>query len=77
MSKVFTIPCATLTGEPGPAILWEDIPDGTLLGGLAPIGIPWAGKKYKGRRVADKPCPNGEFLVTHCMIDGVRVEVVS
>ena len=59
----------------GDTIRWEDIPNGTRLGGMAPIGIRWGGTKWRGRKVADKPCPNGEFLVISAWIDGRSVEV--
>ena len=57
-----------------PAIRLQDIPAGTRILGLAPIGIRWEGKM--GRNGKIKPagnCPRGEFAAMYaCLPDGVR-----
>ena len=58
-----------------PQVAWEDVPPDCRLIGLAPIGVPWG-----GRRVRGKVRPNGrlvasEFAVTHAVFGGVIYEV--
>lgn len=51
--------------------------DGTVVGGLAPVGVPWTGVIRKGRVVPAKGCPSGEFAVTHIIQGRVPVRVIG
>jgi hypothetical protein len=55
----------TLPFENAPAVALRDLPSGTRVAGLAPIGIPWSATvRWRDGYVflsPDKGCPRGEF----------------
>jgi hypothetical protein len=55
-------------------VAFSDLPVGTRLRGMAPIGIEWDGTKTTAAHVkSDGNCPPSEFLITHAMRDGMWV----
>jgi hypothetical protein len=52
-----------------------NLPNGTLLRGLAPIGVRWFGLVKRGKVVPDEGCPKGEFALTDAWVGGTWVEV--
>lgn len=47
---------------------WSEVPDGSELQGLAPIGVRWNGRKVKGEAIPRKGCPRGEFAPTEAYL---------
>jgi hypothetical protein len=60
----------------GPFVTRADIKSGTLLMGMAPIGIRWEAKMMpNGRIKPDGNCPPSEFSLTHALINRIWHEV--
>jgi hypothetical protein len=63
-----------IPGE-SPSIRLTDIPVGTRLLGMAPIGVRWYGVMTRNGPTPDKGCPPSEFAVCGAMVGGVMYEV--
>lgn len=60
----------------GPFVELKDVPIGTRLMGLAPMGIRWAAKIGPKRKIRPEGnCPSCEFSVTHAWVKGAWMEV--
>jgi len=64
-------------------VAWEDVPDGTALRGLAPLGVRWTGVKRKGRAAPSATfgllrwgsIAKSEFAPTHALLDGHYIRI--
>ena len=64
-------------------VAWEDVPDGTALRGLAPLGVRWTGVKRGGKAVPSATfgllrwgsIAKSEFVPTHVRIDGYYIRI--
>lgn len=68
----FNFPDGSIREDAGQVI---ELRNGRRVGGLAPIGIPWAATVRNGKLVPDKGCPASEFVLTHIVVDGAVVPV--
>lgn len=60
----------------GPFITLTELPKGTHVLGLAPIGIRWRAKVTGPNRLKPEGnCPRGEFSPTHACVQGKWYEI--
>ena len=62
----------------GPFVALKDLPKGTHILGLAPMGVRWrAIINEKGNLKPEGNCPRCEFLPTTALVKGTWIEIRS